>query len=552
MAAMNSDETCAASFIVVANAKDKPDALKWFEEADLSLSNLAPDGKFFVMKEQFDACRWSDALVTAKSLTDEDYDQTPVLLYMSASAHLLQTVPEELRSLVLWQLPFDAATVPLAGDTASLAERRTARDLYSRTAAAANSLGCMRASFEASDRALWLGMRDYLTRDEARAELERSMRDPMHSLRRLPLALQFGLNLDLRAVEREIDRQDTLSAGNSPDVALGRFSMALTKSNPQDVADYIAKHKDRLIKHLNPEYVASVEIQALAQSGQIERAEARILELPAADQGDENRARLVRIVAEEKGANPVEAREAEFKKSNALIDLANLIERLEELKDWQRLTVYGRTFFERTHDFRGCRVYAQALFETGDFPRVVELLDNHSDLVEQATYLQSIRMWSLYRTGNVQACREVLRSLREKRDEPNDRILLVKLSITSGDWTSLGAFVEDEWQKRDQRTSEELLRAGQLAHQLGSARVKDLILEAAAKANDDPEILIGCYSTAVNIGWEDEQRAAWFELAAALSGENGPVKTMSLREIFNSRTTTAAAAKSDMGATPRR
>src|SRR5208337_3989123 len=38
----------------------------------------------------------------------------------------------------------------------------------------------------------------------------------------------------------------------------------------------------------------------------------------------------------------------------------------------------------------------------------------------------------------------------------------------------------------------------------------------------------------VSIGWEDEQRAAWFELAAALSGENGPVKKMSLREILDS------------------
>ena len=44
-----------------------------------------------------------------------------------------------------------------------------------------------------------------------------------------------------------------------------------------------------------------------------------------------NRARLVRIVAEEKGANPVEARETQFKKSNALIDLANLLSAQSQL-----------------------------------------------------------------------------------------------------------------------------------------------------------------------------------------------------------------------------
>ena len=45
------------------------------------------------------------------------------------------------------------------------------------------------------------------------------MRDPLHSLRRLPLALQFGLKLDLKAVEEEIERQDKLSDGASPDAA---------------------------------------------------------------------------------------------------------------------------------------------------------------------------------------------------------------------------------------------------------------------------------------------------------------------------------------------
>ena len=86
------------------------------------------------------------------------------------------------------------------------------------------------------------------------------MRDPAHSLRRLPLALQFGLKLDLQAVEREIDRQDTLSGGSSPDASLARFTIALTKNSQREAAEYIDKHREQLLKHLNPSFVTSVEI----------------------------------------------------------------------------------------------------------------------------------------------------------------------------------------------------------------------------------------------------------------------------------------------------
>jgi hypothetical protein len=166
LSALNSDEARAASFIVVANSKDKPDALDWLETAGLSESSIGSDGKFFVIQKQFDAALWSEALASANDLSETDFEQTPALLYMAAGAHLLHAVPDELRSFILWHLAFDAAPIPLADDADSLAERRKAKELYMRTAAAAAALGCLRASYEASDRALWLGLRDPTSRLE--------------------------------------------------------------------------------------------------------------------------------------------------------------------------------------------------------------------------------------------------------------------------------------------------------------------------------------------------------------------------------------------------
>lgn len=371
------------------------------------MRTLDSDGKYFVIRKQLDASRWAEALKSADALQPSDFEQTPVLLYVGGGAHLAQAVPEELITLILWNLPFDAAPIPLADDAASLTERRKAKELYARASDAAASVGCVRASQEASDRALWLGLRDPAHQTEARAELEQSMRDPEHSLRRLPLALQFGLKLDLQAVEKEIDRQDTLSGGGSPDAALARFSMALTKKTQREVAEYIDKYREQLFRHLNPNFVAWVEIQMLAQSGQIELAERRIQQLSDPNQSEQERQRLVRIIAEARGTNPTEAREKQFKTSNALTDLANLVELLESQKDWPRLVTYGRTFFERTRDASGCRVFAQALYETGDFKAVADLLSNQADLVSHSNYLESLLAWSLYKIGDVKESRAI-------------------------------------------------------------------------------------------------------------------------------------------------
>lgn len=528
---INSNDARAASFVVVINAKDKPDALDWFYRAGLSTSNISSDGKFFLLKKQLDSEMWPEALSTANELQDADLEQTPALAFEAADAHLVQAAPVELRSFIRSHLPFDADPIPLADDASALEERRKACVLYERGAALASALGCTWASNDASDRALWLKLRDPSSRTAALAELQMSMRNPQHSLRRLPMALQFGLKLDLQAVESELDRQDTLSDGSSPEVALARFSLALTKSSAREVAAYIAEHKAKLIKHLNPIYIASVEIQMLIQSGQTDLAEERIYELPSSNDVETLRGRLKRILAEAKGANPVEAREAEFKASNSLADLANLVHRLEEQSDWSRMVIYGREFFNRTHELSACKSLAHALFETKNYDGVLQLLNQHPDLLAQSDYLEAIRAWSLYQTGDVRTCRDAVITLRAKRDEHDDRVLLVNLAIASGDWTSLGAFVEQEWERRSERTADELLRAGQLAHHLGSGRARQLIDEAADRSNGDPRILIGCYGAAIGAGREDEQTTRWLENAAALSGDDGPVQRMSLKDI---------------------
>jgi len=147
--------------------------------------------------------------------------------------------------------------------------------------------------------------------------------------------------------------------------------------------------------------------------------------------------------------------------------------------------------------------------------------------------LQSLLAWSLYNAGDLNASRAALSRLRAARDAAEDRSLTVTLAITSGEWSSLATFVEQEWQARDSRTPEELLRAGQLASYVSSPRTKELVLFAATNAANNSRVLLGCYSIAIATGWEDAATFKWLESAAALSDADGPIQRWSLRDILD-------------------
>jgi hypothetical protein len=248
LSGIDAAQSRTAAFIIVSNEGIAADPIGWLRDAGLDATSLDPDGKLFLLRQEMKVGRWDEALEIATHLREEDYEHTPALFHAAAGAHLGQAVPEELKLFAIDHFPFNPEQFPLADDSNALAHRRAAQRLYAQAADAASSLGCEQASYMASDHALWLSLRDPVGRVTARTTLEQSMRQPVHGLRRLPLALRFGLKLDLNAVEQEIDRQTTLSGGNSPDAAVARFALAFTKKEPREVADYIERHREQLTK----------------------------------------------------------------------------------------------------------------------------------------------------------------------------------------------------------------------------------------------------------------------------------------------------------------
>lgn len=518
-------------FRLISNERGHDGALDWAHSAGLNLDSFDSDGKLaFIMSEQY-AGRWSDAYADVQRLTPEDFQEAPVLNYAAAQAHLSKVIPEELWAQAMFQLPFNASRVPLADDKEALHDRARAIELYEKQATIAEEFGAAEAARLSIEVALWLRLRDPELHDEALEVLRNSMRDDALMLRRFPMAVDFGLNIDLEAVERRVNERVALTGGGSIDEAVARIALAMTK-DASAALEYIGLHRKQLTEFLDLKSLLRIEIELLCRSGQIDTAKSTLAKEPLTNLGDRERDRLQRVIAEAEGADPAAERRKLYEATGELRDLVNLVSFLEQEHAWRDLCPLAEAVFARTRSVEDAFRVIRACSEAGEHGRMLAFLRRIPDIVSRESELQSHLAWALYRNGNFNDALAILMPLRTKRDHINDRALFVNLAIASGKWDALVDYTTREWEQKDQRTADELLRAGQLAQAVNAPKAKDLIVAATEVALGDPRILAPAYFHATSAGWEtDPVVRDWLLHAAEKSGDQGPLKSMTLKEL---------------------
>ena len=532
LASIDTPMARSAAFLVAAHNEAPTAALKWAEQAGLRTDDLDAEGKFAVIKRQVEAGEWAAALMEVSRLTDSDFAETPVLLSTAAGVHLAHAVPVELREELWSHLPVELKDYPLGIDAESLAHRQHAERLFEQATAEFRSLNLNRTANHTSDYALWLRLSDPIGHPSARRELEASLSDPAHALRRVPFAIQYGVSLDVEAVEREIARQSALSGGKLEDAAVARFALALSKKDPKQVAAYIEQHRAQLVGYYTPNFIALMEVEALARAGDVADARDKLNALSSESFPIEILQRVSRLLDEASAAHPISAGEERYKETRSLADLTTLVNALKSKREWPKLAEYGKLLFERIKDLDSAEIFRRSLHLGRDLD-LIKLADDFPEFSTRSRAFATTLAWAYYRSGDLVAAKAILRKLQASRDDPNDRALALNIAVASGDWSTLSVIVESEWERRAERTAKELLRAGQLAQRIGSfARSQDLIRQAAATADSDPEVLIGCYGAATTGGWEnDPVTSQWFQTAIQASTGDGPVKAVSIREL---------------------
>ena len=536
LAVVASSASRSASFMVAKNHYGPQGALDWLKTVGMNATNLDPEGKLMLLAHQLHLGDCGAAMETIDAVSEDDLCQVPALRHMVAMAHLLSTVPAEFCEIVFNHVPLNAANFPLYSDVDAIDARRTAHRHFVDAVKTAQELSCPEPAWVDDEYALWLELRDPEYSESGRQRLLERLSDLKSTLRLVPLGLQFGIKLDLAAVEQEIERQIALHGGMQQEAEVARFVLFITQKPATEAAQYLAEHEAALSGYLGRKAVRLFQIECLAQAGSPEKANEYLELLVEEGLPQEVESRLKIVIAEAKGTDSLEALRTQFEQTGALADLIILAKELEKREEWKALCKYGALLFSETRSVPEAERLAIAFYETRRTDRLVELLESNPNLLAQSRNLQMLYCSALFYEGDLLKARSELAKLSDDGKDGNYRALRVNLAIALGDWNSLAAFVADEYQEKENRSAGDLIRAAQLSLCLNSPHAKQLILAVADKAHDDADALTAAYALATKAGWEhDVDAIKWLHRAFELSGNNGPIQQITLKDILDRR-----------------
>ncbi|WP_341863841.1 hypothetical protein [Gymnodinialimonas sp. 57CJ19] len=530
LAPLDGPEKVTAALLAVKHGRDTAQALQWFHDADFAPSDLDADGRAVFLSCHLDAQNWDAAHDLANALHEEDFSETPVLLHFAGMAHLLTVLPEDLRASFRTSVPFVRRQYPLGDDPESMNTRKAASRLFKRAMRAAAEFG-LDAQHIYGSYALWLDLHDPDDGEAAIENLTSLLGDVETAIHYIPLGLGFELKIDRERIEKVLLRQEARCPGGSFEIAFARFVMANSAGNPADALTYYTSHRESIESHLNPEAFLQFEVQACVQAGRLEPAKDAInrhSERLSAGQKD----RLEQIIAQGESGPDTGDLERTYSESPSTTNLAVLVGHLGQQGYSDRFFELARQLIAETRSQSEAERVVRFLFANGRQEEVEVVLQEASELVQASLELRFASAWTQFRNGDFEGALKAVVQLRKERNEQNDRNLHQNLLISSGRWEELSAFIEEEWQDREDRNPDELHALAQLSGATNSPRLQAL-LEAAAKAGEDnPEILLGCYMTANESGMEESTEVfSWLDRASKLSGEDGPVQKMSIEDI---------------------
>lgn len=525
-----------AAFIIVKRiVEGNEDAFLWFESAGLSAQDLDNDGKISLVSALLSKHQWEKALNFVETIDDESFSTSPKLAQLCGFTFLVNAIKaNELRESALTYIPFAANTFPLADDSKSIALRKRCVELFKLCSNLASQLGAEDVSSAADNYVLWLELRGSETHERAKMELQSYFVSyTQKTLKYLPLAFAFQIDIDFESIEKEVNRQTALSHDNDPTLGLARFVLAQTKKSFPAVVEYIARHRNQMEGAVNPIAIGMLEIEVLARSGLVDDAEQLLQKIKNSELPDAEIRHLQNIIELAKGKDPVALAISHYQETKATNDLSHLVNLLERGQFGEKFYTYCRELFDHTGQESDAIRICNAASSLGKFSDLHQFLSDRMDIVKRSEGLQIHWAWSLFRKGELNGAHEQIARLKQSKTQRSDlKALEINLSIFGGDWESLSVFVEDSWNNRQRLTAEDLLQAAQLAKAVSPGRARQILEFCTGQYPEDPVVLASSYFTATTMGWEDSQETSeWLKKAIILSNDDGPLHRASLEDL---------------------
>ena len=520
----------SASFRIVGNHDGPEKAINWLDDVSFDAESLDPDGKSALLSYHFEMCQWTAAVETARALSERELEEAPVLHFLKAISYLLDTVPSELRIAVFRH----AVISTLDSRSYAIETRRVSRRHFALAAQIAEMLGCPNAVETADRFATWLELADPECHDKGKKKLASRLDDLQKTLHLIPLGLHFDIPIGTREVEEAIERRTALYGSSTPSAALALLTLARIQETPNEIIDFFDRHHKTLLAHLEMSSVRSVQIQVLARTGLIGKAYDCLEEPFEGGFSELEECRLRIAIEKAEGKDTLEAQKALFKQSDSLGDLEALVIELGIRREWSDQSEYGKILFDRTHSLQDAGRLANALNLAEKPAQTIKLLESNYDIVSQSTDLQMLNCWALLHEGELLEAHCKLAKLNVDWEDESYRTLQVHLAVALEERDSLSVALASGYRQTENKSAPELLKAAELSLNLNPRSAKRLLFAAAEKGNDDAHVLSHAYFLAVKAGWEvDAKIASWLQRAFDLSGEDGPLWSVTPSELLD-------------------
>tara|TARA_B100001059_G_C17833987_1_gene586645 strand:- start:958 stop:5061 length:4104 start_codon:yes stop_codon:yes gene_type:complete len=524
----------SAVFMLKQRKQKITDAIQWLFDSGLTIRSLDTDGQQSLLNSLLQAEQWEKALEQVDELGDLNQIESIGLSYAVAMSLLTNSVkvPEIRRNIIL-EVPFAAEKYPLADDAKSVELRLKSAKMFTYCSAL---IGCdvgKDIAALSNQYSLWLRLKTPETQEDAQRELQSFFSDySIDSLKYLPLAFSFGLDVDYDKVEKEVDKLSILYGETKRDLGLARFILAHKQKGYTEALEYIRTHRTQIEKGVNPSAATMFEIEVLAGCGLVDEAEV-LLEsdnlVP-----EEQKPLLKNIIATRRGEDPIALAIEQYKETRKVSDLAQLVTMLSVSGTKDEFLSYAKELFEKTKTEADAINLANAYSKNEKFIELDEFLEGNKKIVDRSEPLKLHKAWSLFRSGNLKSARELTEELSRIGNERLDvETLDIHLNIYSGNWDALASVVEARWEKKEELSKAKLLQTASIAKAQLPNRAKEILEFATQKFPDDPEVLASAYFTATLLGWEDNKSSSeWLNRAAVLSSENGgPIHTGSFEDM---------------------
>lgn len=524
-----------AMFIVTVNDAGAAAGLEWLALAKLTVSDLDVDGKIVYLRSLLTEKKWNLALEIAKSLNEDELNQSPVLPFLAGLTYLSNAIfSDSLKEIVTKGLPLFPQKFPLADDPQSISFRRRAIELFKTAMSLALKLNFDEFAEHVEDFVIWLELKDQGTYEDARTRLEKSFASGSSSaIKRLSLASSFGLQIKYDEINEEINRLVAMGSLDPSELSVARLVIAMHRGSPLETLAYINAH--RLDLEMFPDLPISqmLEISALAQSGLIPEAEEKLNQL-SESAWDTDLLIGPRLEIElAKGGDPIAGAMAHYENTSDVNDLIRLVALLPSSSEDS--LKYALKLFSQTQAEHDACVVANVMSAHGKVQELYQFLIDNSSIVEVSIHLKCHRAWSLLRNGNLTESKTQLNLIRGSGfEDPSLDNLEVQLAIYSGNWDDLITVIEKKWESRDSLSSRELLEMVNLAKAHLPNRAREMLTYTAQRFSNDPHVLAAAYFSAAKMGFEVSEKAGnWLQNAIGMSKQGGPLHGVSLEEVFD-------------------